>query len=243
MMKISEILNSQQRRTEDLVRQLEEHTATWAAVQEAHDALDKECVHLASRVSAAKLAQSDSAPQLELELRALRYRRLEIKSAYFRKREKITAELESINGPKIRAAIEDTLARMKALHPDFQRDETFYSIEGSKRVRVRHNSAAIRELKERALSAIDELRRMQHRALGDVEAKIREVKNLFNEGVDLYETDVMTPDTAREHERKPETPVLQNAWISDKATVIGQASEAGRIADLTNRVEKLSGGR
>jgi len=183
-MKISEYFDSKKRESAELVRQLQEHLKKWPEVKAEYDRIDAECISLAGKLNAERLAGSPKALATESELKATRWRRDGTKHDHSLQRNKLHTAIEALTGKPIFEFHHYCLDFVKNLSKlyRYERVEPSHDIMG-RRVRfnvvISHNSEALSKARDRVFECMREIDGMKYRALADIEKKIKEFEVEF----------------------------------------------------------------
>jgi hypothetical protein len=183
-MKLSEVFDSQARRTVELVKSLENLSAQDAAIERQYAADDKLCVAKAAEYNAAATAGSPTARLLEVEVKRLRMLRDAPKAAHNRERAKIEWELESLTLPRISAFHQYALDFAKGLSTRLvlEKSEPYYDkYKDARMVTIKTNDGAIEEAVDLVMRRIAEVRAMAHRPLEEITKRIKECKKEFDD--------------------------------------------------------------
>jgi hypothetical protein len=187
-MKLSEIFDSQNKRTVELTKERTALKAKSPDIERQYAEDDTlRCIPKAAESNAAQSAGSPTALQLGVELRQLRAQRDAPKAAYRRELNRTEGELERLTMPKISAFHEYALDVAKNLSKRLilEKSEPFYSVEKDTRyVTVRTNEESIAEAVELVIRRIHQVREMQHSTLAEIAKKISDCRREF-EAFDL----------------------------------------------------------
>jgi hypothetical protein len=237
-MKIKELFDSQARESSRLVHELEQHESTHGVMMVEYNRIDGECIVLAAQLNAEMAARSPKAGVTALELRSLRWRRDGPKHDHARKREDLQRQNETLTTPEIRPFCEECLNRVKRLIDarHVEREENYYTPEGTRRIRVRHNLAALNRSKDAILAAMSFVRSMQCHSLTEIREAILRYQAEFN-GLDFntLEVEDMSPDAARDLEARQEPLKTETAYRAGNVLV----GEAGKL-DSHSQAKELN---
>lgn len=205
-MKISEYFDSLKGENARLIKGLAEHMGRQSAMQTEYDAVDLECVKLAAKLAAERLAGSPRAIATEADLILLRRKRDAIKYNFQRIRNDFQQRIENTTQQIISETGEKWLKLARDLPEKYE-----YSRNGEidprgniGHVRISTNAEALGEAKTLILQARRELLQMRHLSLSEIEQHIHKFERQY-ELLDLSVLTVeeVTPEEALE--RQPGT--------------------------------------
>jgi hypothetical protein len=235
---IRELFDSQVRESERLVAALKTHEATFPSIMKEYTQIDGECITLAAQLSAARLAGSPTALNLEIKLKCRRWDRDRGKHNFRIERTRLHAELDSLTGPVIRSFHDEALAAAKNLLKlyKFERLEKRFNPTSERHmytITVKHNSAQLERAQAMIFTRISEVRNMQYSTLSALEEKItqcrRDFENIETDTLETAEVGEQTADSMRP--RPAEADRFDMAYpLGDGSLVLsgGRISSAGR---------------
>lgn len=248
-MNINDVISSQHRESKRLAELIEREMDRRPEVEAAFATADQgECLPLARKFSDAKFAHSPLAYQYQGELIAARARRDHIMGGYRDYLEQLRRRVEEINGPRVHAFAEECLQRVRDLAKarNVQRDETFYDMEGNKRVRIFHNLTALNKARDAYLHAMHDVKALLHKSLSTIEARIAEHRETFAQTeINTLEAQLMSADSVGElmPPQLDKSDNKQSGWFVGRPgrTTVVMAQPVGddRLNDLSNRISKL----
>ncbi len=245
-MKIQEFFDSKKRESARLVSELDAHVATWPEEKKRFDAIDVQCIALASRWNNARAAGSPTVFELEAELIKLRRQRDSIKYQHQIKRDSLHQKIEVFSRPVITDAAEELLDSMKKLSGlySFERVEPARDIMG-RRVRetvlVRHNGEALDKCRARIMELRKNLMEMMHCSLADIEDFIAAAKKeIAHFPLNTLEILEISETQAADMRPQPETTDLdKGTMIVPGVLHVHPRLDKNRVQGLANKVSFL----
>jgi hypothetical protein len=248
-MKISEYSASQKRESEQLAKELEAHMATWPQVKTKFDEIDQQCIALAARFSAARMAASPTVLELEAELKKCRWKRDDGKTRFTIRRDELRREIEAFTREPIHKFHQECLDRVQGLSKlyKYERLEPSHNFDGRRvryGVKISHNTAALSRMKDRIFAAIKEVNDMLHSPLADVEKRISEFCREFeNFEYDSMVVEEVSEQQAADMQPGREEPASGNRGIKQPDGHIhifkDDTKIAPRLKSLENKISFL----
>jgi hypothetical protein len=218
-MKLSEYFSSVEIESAQAVQELEEHMSGWPAVQREYARLDEKCVEYARELAPLQLAGSPLALEAEVALHKARLEREGGKATFQRTRNLLQNRVEAFTRKEITDAHLAFLDRARDVGKYYRfvwQDSVTNIFDDRKRVKVRHNIAALDAAKNRIFAGIKEIQAMRHKPLTEVRAKIAELEMEFaGFRFSTMEVEEVSESVARD--MKPVSPAvaLNNEKISN----------------------------
>jgi hypothetical protein len=230
MMKaLKDFFDSQDHESAQAVQELEAHVATWPAVQQEVTRRDGKCIELARELAPLQLAGSPRALEVEVALKKARMERDGVRWTFQRIRQELENRAESYTRVLINDFHLDSLERARELSKfyRFARVDTYRNpFTESKRVTIRHNSAALDAGKELIFAGIKEIAGMHLQPLAKVKARIAELEAEFSAlRFTTMETEEVPESVAAD--MKPTSPAVA-AYQENFANLSGRISALER---------------
>jgi hypothetical protein len=248
-MKISEFFDERKRASAQLVAELEKHMAEWPDAKAKYNAADLECIEIARELSAARLAGSPTAYEIEARLKALRWARAGPTHRHTLRRDELQRAIESYTNEPITNFKLFALECVKDLAKKyrFQKLEGTHDIFSGKRkgwaVRVSHNSAALDAAKTRIFELMKEIDGLKYSPLGTVEGHIEKAKNeIRNFDFGTMQVEELTPMQASDLAPQPEKDNFDRGTLMPGGVHIHPQPLDPAVKGLADRVARLEKG-
>jgi hypothetical protein len=246
-MKVSDFFNARYRESERLVQELEAHQALWPDIMARYAMIDGECIELAAKLAAARLAQSPSQISLEADLQRKRWARDAEKHRHSNKRDELHRQIESYTGKPIRKFAEECLQRAKDLSKKYTFEilEPAHDLDGRRRrgsVKISHNWDRLTAAKERIFSGMREISEMRHSTLSALETRIKNLRAEFEN----FDYATLQVEEVTEIQAKDMAPPKEDSSIPQKGTLMPDGKvwvhpqpDSPRVSQLADRITQL----
>jgi hypothetical protein len=249
---VNEFFSSQEKESERLCKELEEHMAEWLEVKRQYESEDQKAIETAHQLGAARLAGSPTALSIEADLILLRRKRDGIKHVFQLRRDALHHEIETYSREPIREFSEfaiDSLHGLSQLY-SAERVEGMRDLVSGRKIResvsIRHNARALDACRDRILELRKAAEGMLHRPLAEINNFIRDAKaEIERFPVTTMEICEVSEDKARDmlHPANEPSDIRESVYQFGLGmpNVITH-KDTGKLGQLADRITKLEKG-
>jgi hypothetical protein len=207
-MKLTDFLDSDKRKSQQLVDERTRHLSTWPTVEAQIKTIDLEqCIPLARAFNDAKAAGSPTVHECEAKLKSARLHRDSLQRDFQMELERLNGEIWPLTNDTLRRfhyEILDLLSALpaKRLYRQLRGTHDSQGYRVAKGVLVSHNFPVIKAARQLYLDTIKEVQGMTYLSLSEIESRIKQFRAKF-ETLDFTEMTTEEVTESRASELKP----------------------------------------